>query len=132
MKSPTIRVFFLGAFVGFELFKWFFCGVVFLSFNFLLLFLFAIACKLPSRVCEPEGLHLLFSVKSIVELSVISRQVLDGSLLFDKLCFDKVDRRCQFSVTVYIILVLVKFSFLRYISSSFKDSVTTERIGVAF
>ena len=58
--------------MDFELFEGFLCRVVLLSSNFLLLLLlFVIACKLISQVCEPEGLHLLFSVKSIVELCVI-------------------------------------------------------------
>ena len=118
--------------MDFERFEGAIRRMVLLSFNFLLLLLFAIACKLSSRVCEPESLHLLFSVKSIVELCVISRRVLDGSLVFDELCVDKVDGRCWFSVIVFIIWILVKFSFLRYISSSFKDSATTEWFGVAF
>ena len=80
--------------MGLELFKGYLCRAVFLSFNFLLLLLFAISYKLPSGVCEPEGLHLLFSVKSIVELCASSRRVLDGSLVFDKLCVDRADRRC--------------------------------------
>ena len=95
--------------MDFELLKGSLCRVALLSFNFVLLLLFAIACKLSSRVCEPEGLHLLFSVKSIVELCAISRRVLDRSLVFDELCVDKVDGRCWFSVTVSIIWVLVKF-----------------------
>ena len=44
-----------------------------------------------SRVYEPEDLDLLSSVKSTVQLCAISRQVLYGSLVFDKLCVDKVD-----------------------------------------
>ena len=131
-KRHSSTCFFLGIFMGFELFEGFLCRAVLLSFNFFLLLLFAIACKLSSRVCQPEDLHLLFSVKSIVELCVISRRVLDGSLVFDELCVDKVDGRCWFSVIVFIIWVLVKFSFLRYISSSFKDSATTEWFGVTF
>ena len=68
-----------------------------------------------------------FSVESVVELCVISGRVLDGSLVFDEFCVDEVDGRCWFSVfIIFIIWVLAKFSFLRYISSSFKDSVTTE------
>ena len=132
MESPTIKLFFLGTFMDFGLFEGCLCRVVLLSFNFLLFLLFYIACKLSSRVCEPEGVHLLFSVQSIVELCVISRRVLDVSLVFDELCFDKVDGRCSFSVIVFIIWVLVKFSSLIHISSSFKDSVTTEWFGVAF
>ena len=131
-KRHPSTCFFLGIFMGFELFEGFLCRAVLLSFNFFLLLLFAIACKLSSRVCQPEDLHLLFSVKSIVELCVISRRVLDGSLVFDELCVDKVDGRCWFSVIVFIIWILVKFSFRRYISSSFKDSATTEWFGVAF
>ena len=66
MDSPTIRVlFFLGTFMDFELFEGSLCRVVLLSFDFLLL-LFVTACKLSSQFCEPEGLDLLFSVKSIV------------------------------------------------------------------
>ena len=103
--------------MDFELLEGSLCRVVLLSFNFLLL-LFVIACKLSSRVCEPESLHLLFSVKSKVELCFISRRVLDCSLVFDELCVDKVDGRCWFSVIVFIIWVLIKFSFLRYISPS--------------
>ena len=82
--------------MDFELLEGSLCRVVLLSFNLLLL-LFVIACKLSSRVCEPEGLHLLFSVKSIVELCVISRRALDCSLVFDELCVDKVNGRCWFS-----------------------------------
>ena len=129
-KRHPSTCFFLGIFMGFELFEGFLCRAVLLSFNFFLLLLFAIACKLSSRVCQPEDLHLLFSVKSIVELCVISRRVLDSSLVFDELCVDKVS--CWFSVIVFIIWILVKFSFLRYIDSSFKDFVTTEWFGVAF
>ena len=54
------------------------------------------------------------------------------SLVFDELCVNKVDGRCWFSVIVFIIWILVKFSFLTYISSSFKDSATTEWFGVDF
>ena len=129
-KRHPSTCFFLGIFMGFELFEGFLCRAVLLSFNFFLLLLFAIACKLSSRVCQPEDLHLLFSVKSIVELCVISRRVLDSSLVFDELCVDKVS--CWFSVIVFIIWILVKFSFLRYIGSSFKDFVTTEWFVVAF
>ena len=80
--------------MDFEFFEGSLCGVVLVSFNFLLLLLFTIAWKLSSRVCEPVGLHLLFSVKSIVELCAISGQVLDGSLVFYELCVDEVDGRC--------------------------------------
>ena len=73
----------MGAFMNFKLFEGSLCRAVLLSLNFFLL-LFAIACKLSSQVCEPEALHLLFSVKSVVELCVISRGVLDGSLVFDE------------------------------------------------
>ena len=51
----------------------------------------AIACKLSSQVCGHEGLDLLFSVKSIVQLCAISRQVLYGFLVFYELCVAKVD-----------------------------------------
>ena len=124
MESPTIRVFFLGTFMDFEFFEGSLCGVVLLSFKFFLLLLFTIAWKLSSRVFEPVGLHLLFSVKSIVGLCGISGRVLDGSLVLDKLCVVEIDGRCWFSVIVFITWVLVKFSFFRYISSSFKDTVT--------
>ena len=131
MESPTMRVFFLGTCIDFEFFEGSLCGVVSLSLNFLLLLLFAIACKLSSRVYKPEGLDLFF-VKSIVESYIISTRVLYGSLVLDELCVDKADGRYLFFVIVFIIWVLFKFSFLRYISSSFKDSVTTEYFGIAF
>ena len=66
---------------------------------FFLLLLFAIAFKLSSQVCEPKGLDLLFSVKSIVQLYAISRRV----LVFDELCVDEVDGRYWFAVMVFII-----------------------------
>ena len=73
-------------------------GLVIFQYFFLLL-LFAIACKLSSQVCEPEGLDLLFSVKSIVQLCTISRRV----LVFDELCVDEVDGRYWFAVMVFLI-----------------------------
>ena len=73
----------MAAFMDLKLFEGCLCRAVLLSLNFFLL-VFAIACKLSSQVYEPEGLNLLFSVKSIVELCVIYRGVLDGSLVFDE------------------------------------------------
>ena len=52
------RFFFLGAFMDFEFLKGSLYGVVFISFNFLLLLLFPIAYKLSSHVFEPEDLDL--------------------------------------------------------------------------
>ena len=55
MESPTKRVFFVGTFMDFELFKGPYVEQSCYFFNFLLLLLFAIACKWSSWDCEPEG-----------------------------------------------------------------------------
>ena len=83
-----------------EFYEWFlmWSGLAIFQY-FLLLLLFAIACKLSSQVCEPEGLDLLFSVKSIVQLCAISRRV----LVFDEFCVGEVDGRYWFAVMVFII-----------------------------
>ena len=67
--------------MDFEFFEGFLCRVALLSFNFLLLLFSPLL-----QVCEPEGLDLLFSVKSLVQLWAISMQVLlYGSLVFGEL-----------------------------------------------
>ena len=123
-KRHPSTCFFLGIFMGFELFEGFLCRAVLLSFNSCCCCYSLLLANYHPEFVNSEDLHLLFSVKSIVELCVISRRVLDSSLVFDELCVDKVS--CWFSVIVFIIWILVKFSFLRYIGSSFKDFVTTE------
>ena len=78
IDSPTIRVFFLGTFMDFAFLEGSLCGVILISFYLLFLLLLTIAWKLSLWVCEPLGLHLLFSVKSVVESCAISGRVLDS------------------------------------------------------
>ena len=112
MESPIITVFFLGAFMDFEFFQGSLCGVVLLSFNFLLLLLFAIACKFSFQVCEPEGLGFYIICWINSAIMCFFRRVLYVSLVLDKLCVDKVDGIYWFSPFASIIWFLVKFSFL--------------------
>ena len=123
MESPTIRVFFLGTFMGLEFFKGSLCGVV---LNFLLLSLFTMKIVISS-LWNWRLTFIIFG-KSIVHLCASSTRVLHGSLVFDKLCVDEVDGRYCFTVITFIIWVIfiivfiilmiwVKFPFLRYLSS---------------
>ena len=90
----------------------------YLLFLLLLLLLCTIACKL--------SLDLLFSAKWM-QLCAISTEMLYYFFVFDELCVDEGDECCWFSVIVFII----KFWFLRYLSFSFKDSVFTDWFVVA-
>ena len=90
----------------------------YLLFLLLLLLLCTIACKL--------SLDLLFSAKWM-QLCAISTELLYYFFVFDELCVDEGDECCWFSVIVFII----KFWFLRYLSFSFKDSVFTDWFVVA-
>ena len=75
--------------MGFEFFKESLSGVVLVSFNFFVIIIHC--CILSARVCEPEGLDLLFSVNqyrnyvsSLDECYMVPSEIL---LLSDLCCF---------------------------------------------